>query len=77
MVDSNTLDTNREIAILERVRGKNKHVIEYLESFPFSGVKECIITEFCAVYLFYLIILFFFIIIDGLNWNEIYILNIF
>lgn len=49
MVESNSVDTDREISILLKVRGQNSHVIEYIEDFPFAGIKTCIISEFCQV----------------------------
>ena len=49
MVESNSVDTDREISILLKVRGKNSHVIEFIEHFPYAGIKTCIITEFCQV----------------------------
>ena len=49
MVPSNIIDTDREISILLKVRGQNSHVIEFIEHFPYAGIKTCIVTEFCQV----------------------------
>jgi serine/threonine protein kinase len=36
-----------EIRMLQELKNKSRHIIEYIEDFQFTAFKRCIITEYC------------------------------
>jgi serine/threonine protein kinase len=43
-LEDNIID---EIRLLQELKNKSRHVIEYIEDFSFQALKRCIVTEYC------------------------------
>ena len=40
-------ETISEIRILQELKNKSRHIIDYIEDFKYFAVKRCIVTEYC------------------------------